>query len=46
MLSAIDKLPRTLATIGESIMEQTGWSLSFLVSGPTPDQEGRIMTYL
>jgi len=39
-------LPRTLATIGESLMSQTGWNVSILMGGPTPDNEGTIMTYL
>jgi hypothetical protein len=39
-------LPRTLATIGESLMRQTGWNISILAGGPTPDNGGMIMTYL
>ena len=42
----IEKLPRTLATIGESIMEQTGWHVTIMVGGPCPDNDGTIMTYL
>lgn len=42
----IDKLPRTLATIGESIMEQTGWHVTIMAGGPCPDNDGMIMTYL
>jgi hypothetical protein len=45
-LRAINMLPRTLATIGESIMRQTGWNVSILAGGPTPDSGGMIMTYL
>ncbi|KDR77387.1 hypothetical protein GALMADRAFT_1326101 [Galerina marginata CBS 339.88] len=44
--NAIDKLPHTLATIGSSIMEQTGWQITILAGGPAPDQDGMIMTYL
>ncbi|KIJ91185.1 hypothetical protein K443DRAFT_135548 [Laccaria amethystina LaAM-08-1] len=43
---AIDMLPRTLTTIGESLMSQTGWNVSILMGGPTPDSDGVIMTYL
>ena len=42
----IDKLPRTLATIGESIMEQTGWHVTIMAGGPCPESNGLIMTYL
>lgn len=45
-LSAIDKLPRTLATVAESIVEQTGWSVSLLVGGPSPKLNGKIVTYM
>lgn len=45
-LSAIDKLPRTLAVMGESIRKQTGWYVTFLVGGPEPRQNGKIMTYM
>ncbi|KDR76585.1 hypothetical protein GALMADRAFT_66873 [Galerina marginata CBS 339.88] len=44
--SAIDKLPRTLAVMGESIFKQTGWFVTFLVGGPAPRQNGKIMTYM
>ena len=44
--SAINRLPRTLAVWGESINKQTGWNISFLVGGPTPNQNGKIMTYM
>ena len=37
-LSAIDKLPHTLAVMGESIHKQTGWFVTFLVGGPEPRQ--------
>ena len=45
-LSAIDKLPRTLAVMGESIRKQMGWMVTFLVGGPEPRQNGKIMTYM
>ena len=44
--STIDRLPRTLAVWGESIRKQTGWNISFLVGGPAPCQNGKIMTYM
>ena len=44
--SAIDMLPRTLATIGKSLMKQTGWNISILAGGPMPDTDGTILTYL
>ena len=34
--SAINQLPRTLAVWGESIRNQTGWNITFLVGGPAP----------
>ena len=43
---AIDMLPRTLATIGESLMTQTGWNITILAGGPMPDTDGTILTYL
>jgi hypothetical protein len=43
---AIDKIPRTLASFGESIANQTGWHVTILTGGPTPDLDGQIMTYL
>jgi len=36
---AIDKLPRTLASWGKSIMQQ-GWHVSILAGGPSPDNGG------
>jgi hypothetical protein len=45
-LSAINRLPRTLAVWGESIRNQTGWNITFLVGGPAPDQNGKILTYM
>jgi len=44
--SAIDKLPRTLSVMGESIFKQMGWFVTFLVGGPEPRQSGKIMTYM
>lgn len=45
-IRAIDMLPRTLATIGESLMTQTGWNITILAGGPMPDTDGMILTYL
>ena len=42
----IDRIPPTLATVGKSIIEQTGWNVTILVGGPSPDTGGQIMTYL
>lgn len=39
-------LPRTLATIGESLMKQTGWPITILAGGPMPDSDGMIMTFV
>jgi hypothetical protein len=46
LLRAIEKIPRTLATIGESLMAQTGWHITILAGGPSPSNGGGIMTYL
>lgn len=43
--SAINRLPRTLTVWGDSIKRQTGWNITFLVGGPSPCQNGKIMTY-
>jgi hypothetical protein len=43
---AINLLPRTLATIGESLVKQTGWNITILAGGPMPDTDGTILTYL
>ncbi|KIM35207.1 hypothetical protein M413DRAFT_20789 [Hebeloma cylindrosporum] len=43
---AINSLPRTLATIGESLTSQTGWSVSILMGGPDPESDGAVVTYL
>jgi hypothetical protein len=44
--SGIDKLPRTLMTVGESIVNQTGWNVSILVGGPMPREGGKLQTYM
>ena len=44
--SAINLLPRTLAGIGESLMNQTGWNVSILMGGPHPENGGTNMTYM
>ena len=35
-----------MATIGDSILQQTGWHVTVLCGGPAPDANGQIMTYL
>ena len=40
------KLPRTLETMGASLMEQTGWHITILAGGPSPEHDGMIMTFL
>lgn len=32
--------------MGEAIESQTGWNITFLVGGPEPINEGKIMTYM
>lgn len=44
--SAIHRLPRTLVVWGDTINKQTGWNITFLVGGPTPNQNGKIVTYM
>ena len=44
--SGIDKLPRTLMTVGESIIKQTEWNVSILMGGPMPREGGKIKTYM
>ena len=44
--SAINCLPHTFAIWGESITKQTGWNITFLVGGPAPNQNRKIMSYL
>jgi len=43
---AINKLPRTLATFGQSIMDQTGWHVTIMAGGPSPEDGGMIMSFL
>ena len=43
---AIDMIPRTLTTIGECLMKQTGWCITILAGGPHPESDGKILTYL
>ncbi|KIJ96212.1 hypothetical protein K443DRAFT_124517 [Laccaria amethystina LaAM-08-1] len=43
---AIDKLSKTLASMGAAINAQTGWHVSFLVGGPEPRQSGKIITFM
>ena len=45
-LSAINKLPCTLKVMGDNIMKQTGWNVTFLVGGPEPRQNGKIMMFM
>ncbi|KAM6497784.1 hypothetical protein JOM56_005732 [Amanita muscaria] len=40
--SSIDKLPRTLQTVADSIHKQTGWNVSIFVGGPSPRLDGQI----
>jgi 23S rRNA G2445 N2-methylase RlmL len=44
--SGIDKLPRTLMTVGDSIVKQTGWNVTILVGGPMPREGGKLQTYM
>jgi hypothetical protein len=44
--SGIDKISRTLMTVGDSIVTQTGWHVSILVGGPMPREGGKIKTYM
>jgi hypothetical protein len=39
-------LPRTLATMGESLMKQTGWPITIIAGGPRPASEGMVVTYV
>ena len=43
---AIDKLPQTFATFSDSIMKQTGWNVTIMAGGPSPENDGMIMTFL
>jgi len=42
--SAIDKLPRSIASVAQSIQEQTGWCVTIMVGGPLPREQGRLTT--
>lgn len=42
--SAIDKLPRSIASVAESLREQTGWCVTIMLGGPLPRDEGSITT--
>lgn len=46
MSSAIEKLPRSLISIGRSIREQTGWCVTIIAGGPVPKNEGQIATLM
>ena len=39
-------LPCTLATMGKSLMKQTGWPITIIAGGPRPASEGMIVTYM
>lgn len=39
-------LPRSLANFADSIYEQTGWVVSFMMGGPTPNDNGKISTLM
>lgn len=43
---AIDKLPRTFAMFSDSIMKQTGWNVTIMAGGLSPENDGMIMTFL
>jgi hypothetical protein len=43
---AIEMLPRSLANFADSIYEQTGWVVSFMMGGPTPNDNGQISTLM
>jgi len=42
--SAINKLPWSIASVAESLYEQTGWCITIMVGGPLPRDEGHITT--
>ncbi|EDR04482.1 uncharacterized protein LACBIDRAFT_304605 [Laccaria bicolor S238N-H82] len=44
--SAITRLPRSLAAMGASLMEQTGWNITILAGGPSPEHDGMIVSFL
>ncbi|KIJ92075.1 hypothetical protein K443DRAFT_13876, partial [Laccaria amethystina LaAM-08-1] len=43
---AIEKLPRTLDKIGQSIADQTKWQVMIIVGGPTPHLNGKLTTLI
>jgi hypothetical protein len=43
---AIEMLPHSLANFANSIYEQTGWVVSFMMGGPTPNDNGQISTLM
>ena len=44
--SGIERLPKTLAAILKSLQKETGWAFTILAGGPSPRNEGKIMTYM
>ncbi|KAF8202531.1 hypothetical protein BJ912DRAFT_920884 [Pholiota molesta] len=44
MEDAIQALPRTLTNIGHSVLKQTGWNITMIVGGPSPDGD-QLMSY-
>jgi len=44
--SAIEKLPRSLVSIGRSIREQTGWCVTIIAGGPVPTKDGQIASLM
>ena len=42
---AIDRFPQTLAAMGKSFVEQTGWNLTCIAGGPNPRMGGKITTF-
>ncbi|KAM6489977.1 hypothetical protein JOM56_014556 [Amanita muscaria] len=41
---AIEKLPRSIASLARSVRDQTGWCVTIMVGGPLPSENGQIMT--
>ena len=46
VISSITRLPQSLAAMGASLMEQTGWNITILAGGPSPEHDGMIMSFL
>ncbi|KAJ3495297.1 hypothetical protein NLJ89_g10648 [Agrocybe chaxingu] len=44
--NAIDKVPRTVQTIGTSLHTQTGWNVTIMLGGPSPKRGGQIVSYV